>query len=278
MVAPAIIGAGIGAVGNLIGGILGRNSEKKAIAAQNAYNDPAAVRARWEAAGFNPLLGVSQGGVGVQSAVGGTNFIGSAIADSISSVASAWSDDAAAKAERDALASENETLRRKVEVETIRPVQGGMYSKPQGTRISISGPANGWVSEYDADFVGKQVRQGDGYYEQRNPARTSLRTPLGYSTPADQSDAEDYEMRYGDPVSWAVGLANIAADTGASLRSWTDKKGWTSPDKWVGQDTIESVFKSKKDTLGIPKPSGYTEAGNPFWVQPDGSVKWKYEK
>ncbi len=47
MVAAALISAGA----SLLGGILGRNSEKKAIAAQNEYNNPTNIRKRAEEAG-----------------------------------------------------------------------------------------------------------------------------------------------------------------------------------------------------------------------------------
>ena len=70
----------LGVAGSLLGGILGRNSERKAIAAQNDYNDPLNIRARAERAGFNPLLFVGPG-VGNQMATGGSNYMGSAIAD-----------------------------------------------------------------------------------------------------------------------------------------------------------------------------------------------------
>lgn len=65
--------------GSLLGGILGRNSERKAIDRMNAYNDPAAIRARYEAAGFNPLLGIGPG-VDLQTTPGGSNFMGEALA------------------------------------------------------------------------------------------------------------------------------------------------------------------------------------------------------
>lgn len=230
MVAPALIGA----AGSLLGGLFGRNSEKKAIAAQNAYNDPAAVRARFEAAGFNPLLGI-QPGVGMQQAVGGTNYIGQAIADSVGALASAWSETAAKKARKQSLERENTTLRRQLEVDTIRPKVSGGYGRPAGQRISISGPASGWVSEYDADFIGKEVQlRPDNAYNVRNRERTAIMTPLGETTPANQSDAEEWEKRYGDPVSWAVGAANLFADGGTSIRAYTDSRGWTDPTKWVG--------------------------------------------
>lgn len=73
-------GALIGGALSLFGAKKAENREDAAIAAQNAYNDPSAIRSRAEKAGFNPLLFIGPG-VGQQTATGGTNYMGSAIAD-----------------------------------------------------------------------------------------------------------------------------------------------------------------------------------------------------
>lgn len=249
---PLIGGALVQGVGGLLGGLFGRRSEKKAIAAQNAYNDPSAIRRRFEAAGFNPLLGI-QPGVGMQAAVGGTNYIGSAIADGVAGLASAWSESAVKKQELQKLQQENEKLQKKVTVQTIRPTTGGLYNRPSGEKISISAtPARGmlapdgrYYSEYEAEWVGNQVMQPnpDGTYQQRNPARTAITTPIGEITPDNISDAEDWEKRYGDPVSWAVGFGNLAADAGRSLRRWTDKSGYTPPTENLATETLPRVVR-----------------------------------
>lgn len=124
MVAPAVIAGGL----SLLGGLFGQRSERKAIAAQNAYNDPSAVRKRFEAAGFNPLLGI-QAGVGMQATTGGTNYMGAAIADAGLLFAEGLQQrQDATKAE--ALEQQNKTLVRKVEQMTIRPkMGGGIYSQ-----------------------------------------------------------------------------------------------------------------------------------------------------
>ncbi|KAF0170916.1 MAG: hypothetical protein FD162_3366 [Rhodobacteraceae bacterium] len=120
---PALIGAGA----SLLGGILGRNSERKAIAAQNEYNNPANIRARAEAAGFNPLLFVGPG-VGNQMATGGSNYMGSAIAD-----AGLMLSEALAKRQDlrklDQLKDQNQKLNQQVTDLTIRPKFGGIYSQ-----------------------------------------------------------------------------------------------------------------------------------------------------
>ncbi len=146
---PALISAG----GSLLGGILGRSSERKAIAAQNAYNDPAKIRERAEAAGFNPLAFIGPG-VGLQTATGGTNFFGAALADAGLMLADGLSK------RQDALALEsveraNADLKRKVESLTLRPKVGGIYAQ----RTAVP-------SAYEA-------RRGTNYQVNSNPVSGS---------------------------------------------------------------------------------------------------------
>lgn len=133
---PALIGAGA----SLLGGILGRNAEKKAIAAQNAYNDPAQIRARAEAAGFNPLLFVGPG-VGNQMTTGGANYMGSAIADAGMQIADQMSKNREL-ARLEKLSAENKKLAEKVQNLTIRPKVGGVYAQREATpslRVATGG-------------------------------------------------------------------------------------------------------------------------------------------
>jgi hypothetical protein len=120
---PALIGAGA----SLLGGILGRNAEKKAIAAQNAYNDPAQIRARAENAGFNPLLFIGPG-VGNQMTTGGSNYMGSALADAGMQIADQMSKNREL-ARLEKLSAENKKLAEKVQNLTIRPKVGGVYAQ-----------------------------------------------------------------------------------------------------------------------------------------------------
>lgn len=269
---PALVQAG----GGIIGGLLG---DKPPRPSEMMVSHMKGIRQGAEKYGFNPLAFT---GTSPTMGTAAPNYIGSAIADAASAVASAWSENSDKQARADALEVENERLRKQVVSETLRPVVPGIYGttgKPGGVPIVITNSAaDGWMKEYDpnATFVGTDVRmRGDGAYDARNPARTVIRTPLGDTTPADVSDAEDWEKRYGDPVSWAVGIGNLAMDAGASLRTATDKWGWTDPNKWVGQDTWESLKNAAKGS-SLPKPTGYTEDGRPFWTQADGSVKWSY--
>lgn len=73
-----------GAIAGGLLGLFGANKAEKredaAIAAQNIYNHPLNIRRRAEKAGVNPLLFMGPG-VGLQNTTGGTNYMGSAIAD-----------------------------------------------------------------------------------------------------------------------------------------------------------------------------------------------------
>lgn len=127
MVAAALISAGA----SLLGGILGRNSEKKAIAAQNEYNNPTNIRKRAEEAGFNPLSFIGPG-VGLQTTTGGSNYMGSAIADA----GMAFADAMSKKAELgklDKLQQANAKLAAKVQTLTLRPKVAGIYAQRQST-------------------------------------------------------------------------------------------------------------------------------------------------
>jgi hypothetical protein len=139
---PALIGAGA----SLLGGLVSSNAAKKdarrqeafqrqQIAEMNAYNDPAQIRSRAEAAGFNPLLFIGPG-VGQQSAVASAvssgNFMGSALADAGMQIADQMSKNREL-ARLEKLSAENKKLAEKVQNLTIRPKMGGVYAQREAT-------------------------------------------------------------------------------------------------------------------------------------------------
>lgn len=135
----SFLGAGL----SLLGGILGRNSERKAIREQNAYNDPAAIRARYEAAGFNPLLGIAPG-VDLQTTAGGGNFLGSALADAGLQIGDALQRRAPQIQRMNAVASENDRLRAENSSLRLAPPVAGVYARggPSVRSGAIPGGAN----------------------------------------------------------------------------------------------------------------------------------------
>lgn len=142
MVAPAVIAAGL----QVVGGIFGRRSENKAIAAQNAYNAPIKVRERAEAAGFNPLLFVGPG-VGQQTTTGGTNYMGSAIANAGLALADGMDKKAMLDVEKSRLAMDRQKLDVLIQNATIRPRSGGIYTG------NVRAPSAGGVGKPASSFL-----------------------------------------------------------------------------------------------------------------------------
>lgn len=132
-----LLGAAIGAAASLFGGRKAAKEQRRAIAAQNAYNDPSAIRARAEAAGFNPLLFVGPG-VGTQTALA-QPVMGQAIANAGLALSSGISDWEQAKAEQTALAQQNAELRKALETATLRPKVAGVW--PSGPVYTPKAPA-----------------------------------------------------------------------------------------------------------------------------------------
>lgn len=138
----SILGSLIGAGSSLLGGLFGRSSERKAIAAQNEYNKPVNIRARAEEGGFNPLAFVGPG-VGNQTATGGTNYMGAAVADAGMMLADAMSKRKEAS-QVSQLERENQKLAEQVQNLTLRPKVGGIYAQ----REAVPGIGSALGSEH----------------------------------------------------------------------------------------------------------------------------------
>lgn len=149
LTADAVLGAGT----QLIGGVMGQRAEGKAIDAQNQYNSPAAIRARAEAAGFNPLSFIGPG-VGNQTATGGSNYMGAAIADAGLMLADSMSRKKESQ-KVSALQVQNQKLVDHIQSLTLRPKVGGIYASRQQTpTLSKSlGGANS-ASSIDSASIG----------------------------------------------------------------------------------------------------------------------------
>ena len=222
---PALISAGA----SLLGGILGQGAERRAIAAQNAYNDPAQIRARAEAAGFNPLAFIGPG-VGQQNVTGGTNYMGAAIADA----GLALSADLTRKNELariEALSAENAALAQQVQRSLLTPQVGGVYTRQQlvPTLGGALGGSNGGAADASATVALKPLDPsvlgtvpvpdpridrgaglfGWGYHLEAAP---------GWST------GQQFEDEYGEtPLSWPYSALKMSADFGHNLGRALDR-------------------------------------------------------
>lgn len=147
-----LIGAGVAAIGSLIGGrkqskanaraaALQNSENRRLIAEQNAYNDPAAIRKRAEAAGFNPLLFVGPG-VGTQGsvipAVAGVSVMGDAWANAGAAFGAGIAEFGKQQAYQTALEQQNAELRKAVQTATLRPEVPGVYGTAQPVKVGVS--------------------------------------------------------------------------------------------------------------------------------------------
>lgn len=120
---PFIGSALISGASSLLGGLFGRSKQKWVTP---NYAD---IRAKAEAAGFNPLTALSMApGQAMQS----QSFMGSAIADAGMALADGMSKKAE-YARLEKLSAENKKLAEKVQTLTIRPKVGGVYAQRAAT-------------------------------------------------------------------------------------------------------------------------------------------------
>lgn len=182
----------ISAGASLLGGALNNKAEKAGIAAQNAYNDPAQIRARAEAAGFNPISFIGPG-VGNQTAAASGAYMGSAIADAGMAIADGIANRTKRKQAEQlgALEIENAKLQNKLMQLTLRPKVGGVYAQRETTptiAAAVGGgnaaAANSGLSSVSAS-VGAVVGAGD--------AGSGDLRPLPASSPVDKRRKVDHK-------------------------------------------------------------------------------------
>lgn len=130
-----VLAAAIGAGSSLIGGALNRRAQRKA----NDANRPINQVREWEAAGINPIFGISSGGFIPHQAAS----IGDSFATAGSQFARGLELDHAEKLKQTELAKENEKLREKLD-EVAKPRQRG-HMERYGDILPL--PSNGDVDE-----------------------------------------------------------------------------------------------------------------------------------
>ena len=120
------IGPLIGAGAQLLGGAKEASDSRAAVAAQNAYNDPAEIRRRYEAAGFNPLLAFGGTSIGQQTSVAGGGM-GTGLANAGALIADELSRNSAQVKRNNELEKENDELKKRVADSILRPKVAGVY-------------------------------------------------------------------------------------------------------------------------------------------------------
>ncbi|WP_201151509.1 hypothetical protein [Rhodovulum sulfidophilum] len=135
---PVVTGSLISGGASLLGGLFG--SKKKA---KYVVPDYGKIRARAEAAGFNPLTALTSAPGAVASA--GQNYMGQAIADAGLLLADGLAKKAEKTGELQKAREQNAQLKERVQQLTIRPRVGGIYANNVNTpsiRAAVGG-ANG---------------------------------------------------------------------------------------------------------------------------------------
>lgn len=270
---PTLIAAG----GNLLGGLLGRG--KKVRAQDNSYGHVKGIMKAAKEFGFNPLTLL-----GSVSAVGGAAADNSSLGQGIANAALIASDAISAKratAKRlNDYQTQNQRLQSRLDAITIRPPVPGVYGRarlpsdpevygddrgnPLHDPVKLDRGAGGGIAVPDPRLDRGSGGYGHGFRLEPAP---------GYSP------ASVIEEEYGDVASWGYGLVKVGADVGYNARRFTDYMGWTTPGTVAGAQMLKTLFGNggRKDRVRL-NPDGYTEDGKPFWVQPDGSVRWDYSK
>lgn len=166
-------GAIIGAGASLIGGALNRREQRKGQERTDTYNDPKQIRSRYEAAGFNPLLGIANASP-MQQPWGGTPQMGTAIANAGLAYASGMQDKRALDIEKSRLEMDRQKLDLLMQKAELKPKVGGLYagstplaSKPvRGVAMdkALFTTLNHWKTEDEADRY--DVKEGGSPAEQ----------------------------------------------------------------------------------------------------------------
>lgn len=288
MVLP-LVAAGVSAIGSLLGGRKAAKEQRRAIAAQNAYNDPSAIRARAEKAGFNPLLFVGPG-VGLQTSIE-QPVMGQAIANAGLALASGMMEQAEMQAQQSAVMQQNYELRKQIEKMTLRPVVPGIFrqasgagggtgasnvavpSVPRGIEQTVIN-APGMVAPVKLSFGPEYV--GDEYQ--------------GYAPAGEASDLYPFRMSEVMPVKSIPVIADVEMPDGTTFPVPHDGDEIMGIEKlpvfggsW-GVDWLREKAREKRsqyDRAGITTPGKqYTWSdANPlrvFNMLPDKYQPWRY--
>lgn len=220
-----MFGALLGIGGSLLGGLVNKKSNEKAQAKQNAFNvsqnDPANIRAKFEAAGFNPLLGV-QGWSPTQQSSFAPSGMGTAIAEAGGIAAQYLGDKAKEQSEVTRLQQQNAKLGEMLRDNALRPTVGGVFQGQDPIKPKTAG-----VLSAPTDF-------GSWFMQGEKPEREEMKNEAAlkqvrfgghdYLTPAEP-----------DLDELLVNAAFIAAQAPSKYaRQWSDRfertvKGQLSP-------------------------------------------------
>lgn len=238
----SLLGLGLTIGGNLLGGIMGRKSQRKAnrraeenarAAADLAYERSKEYKplhlkkmvAEAEAAGFNPLTILRNGGMGstMGPGYGGATVspapeqsLGSVFAETLTGVGQYYMNQPTANEVAD------DNLRREImqaELDNLKADTNRMQQRPFGAGI----PSATTTSDHQNPH---SMQTGDGYYHPVGDLygsdglllRRDLPTPLGeYDVAESVAPTQAIEDEYGDVVAAGYGLFKATTDIGYNM-------------------------------------------------------------
>lgn len=220
------IALGIG--GQLLGGLLGNRSAKKAAAQQRAWalEDQ---RMQWvrhreasELGGFNPLATLGMGQGVAATPVSSNNYMGDAVASAGLMLADSVAKTRAAQAGRQVedLNRQREILQRKLRDATIRPTVPGIFDRARNFGIppAPTGAPNvqaSGTSDVPDDQLGT-VNVPDPKLDRANPGYFG---GLTWEATPGFSPGQTWEDRYGDtPLNWPIAMGQMSADIGYNAK------------------------------------------------------------
>lgn len=264
-----VAGAAIGAAGSLVGGALDRKDAKDAakeaqkvnqaaadkaraqsvsdVQAMNDYNDPKNVRARAEAAGFNPLLFVGPG-VGNQTALPSTyapavaprqtGQMGTAISNSALLIGDEMRRRSEEVGRVSQLEQKNRDLTEQLNNSKLRPKVAGIFGVG-GERLSSPGQTGhimGPLTVSPAPMrspvtVDRSTKGGVEVFDSVAGAWANISHGIADRLGLSEGDtmiASDYEELYGDEVGQAImmpGMATGAFRSGGVANPFSDVTG-----------------------------------------------------
>jgi len=252
-----MLGAIIGAVGGLIGAKKAAKEQARAIADQNAYNDPAAIRARAEAAGFNPLSFIGPG-VGLQTSVA-SPVMGAAIANASLALVDGLGAVQKRQAELSRLSEQNARLQKKVDAMVVRPPVPGIFSSETGRVGSIP-------SGVDRTVIAPHLRplaSVDPLDPRREVDNTAVVTDPGFvvldnpalrrfAIPAIQGEVLEVDQI---PTVGAAYMWDRYKTLGFDSRRILDDMGYMQPGKNYVNEWLRSMW--RKDVKYKPVRTGF---------------------
>ncbi len=207
--APRIFGALIGAGASLIGGALNRKSSGKQESRANAHNDPAAIRDRYEAAGFDPLLGINNANPSYQQTY--QPKFGSAVANAVNGFINKKEDAKILDLEKTRLELEVDKLRKDVKGAKIRPKVAGVFNGGFTGGVSADNSNNTNIG--DNIPPNAVPREANGDISNRDLVFNNQRLDVDEKT----SPVQNVEDEYGEIAGELFGAAHLTKDFGRAF-------------------------------------------------------------